>query len=67
MKSHSFPTQALGAGLAMVLAVSAFAQFQGGGGNTGRRTATGGGGGGGSTREYPNNTQVGDATISTTL
>ncbi len=64
MKSHSFPTQALGAGLAMVLAVSAFAQFQGGGGNTGRRTATGGGGGGGSTREYPNNTQVGDATIS---
>jgi general secretion pathway protein D len=40
------------------------AQFQGGGGgNTGRRTSTGGGGGG-STREYPNNTQVGDATIS---
>jgi general secretion pathway protein D len=39
------------------------AQFQGGGGgNTGRRTTAGGGGG--STREYPNNTQVGDATIS---
>jgi general secretion pathway protein D len=65
MKPDSLSQRVLSASLAAVVAGSAMAQFQGGGGgNTGRRTSTGGGGGGGSTREYPNNTQVGDATIS---
>jgi type II secretion system protein D len=63
MKPDSLSQRVLSASLAALVAGSAMAQFQGGGGNTGRRTATGGGGGG-STREYPNNTQVGDATIS---
>ena len=62
MKPESLSQRVLSASLAALVAGSAMAQFQGGG-NTGRRTATGGGGGG-STREYPNNTQVGDATIS---
>jgi len=62
MKPDSLSQRILSASLAALVAGSAMAQFQGGG-NTGRRTATGGGGGG-STREYPNNTQVGDATIS---
>ena len=65
MKPDSLSQRVLSASLAALVAGSAMAQFQGGGGgNTGRRTSTGGGGGGGSTREYPNNTQVGDATIS---
>lgn len=51
---------ALGLSLASSAMVSSHAQFQGGGG-TARRSGTGGGV---STREYPNNTQVGDATIS---
>jgi general secretion pathway protein D len=64
MKPDSLSQRVLSASLAALVAGSAMAQFQGGGGgNTGRRTSTGGGGGG-STREYPNNTQVGDATIS---
>jgi general secretion pathway protein D len=62
MKPDSLSQRVLSASLAALVAGSAMAQFQGGG-NTGRRTSTGGGGGG-STREYPNNTQVGDATIS---
>jgi len=62
MKPDSLSQRILSASLAALVAGSAMAQFQDGG-NTGRRTATGGGGGG-STREYPNNTQVGDATIS---
>lgn len=61
MKPDSLSHRILSASLAALVAGSALAQFQGGGG-TGRRTTTGGGGG--STREYPNNTQVGDATIS---
>lgn len=61
MKHSILPTRLLATGLACLMASSAVAQFQGGGGNT-RRTTTGGGGG--TTREYPNNTQVGDATIS---
>ena len=65
MKPDSLSQRVLSASLAALVAGSAMAQFQGGGGgNAGRRTSTGGGGGGGSTREYPNNTQVGDATIS---
>jgi general secretion pathway protein D len=63
MKPDSLSHRILSASLAALVAGSAMAQFQGGGGgNTGRRTTAGGGGG--STREYPNNTQVGDATIS---
>ena len=63
MKPDSLSHLILSASLAALVAGSAMAQFQGGGGgNTGRRTTAGGGGG--STREYPNNTQVGDATIS---
>lgn len=50
---------ALGLGLASCTSFTSLAQFQGGGGA--RRSGTGSGV---TTREYPNNTQVGDATIS---
>lgn len=66
MKTHTLPSRALALALSMALATTGFAQFfpGGGGGFGGGGGNRGTTGGGGTTREYPNNTQVGDATIS---
>ncbi len=50
----------LGVGVLCFIGSSSFAQFNQGGGGGGQRTGTSGTG----VRDYPNNTQVGDATIS---
>lgn len=62
MTSHSNPAPRLLAGLLLsgILAAPALAQFQGQGNAGGRRT----GSTSGTSREYPSNTQVGDALIS---